>query len=336
MIRRLARDDHDAAARRFATAQRSTELDRLAGDHRRGRVADVHRVGVHDPRHDLLVGVHVGRRDVLLGSDRVDDLRDVAACERFDLALRHLRRIANHAALAAAEWNVRDGALPRHPRRERRHFVERDAGMIANASLRRSERDVVLHAIAGEDLDLAVVHLHRARDDDLAFGVGEDLPDARFEIEKVRRSVEFLEHRAEDRTVSFHDAPVAQPKRASLAWPASASQPASRLLRDHDVVEDAVGCRRRVVARHRETDEHRRRHRDRRAAERRPRHAVLRPSAGEDVAGAYEADPARRGAWNDRDARARSAGETAILHCRALAAVAADTHTRENVRSVAR
>ena len=45
-------------------------------------VADVHGVGVHEPRHDLLVGVHVGRRHVLVGSDRVDDFRRVAPGER--------------------------------------------------------------------------------------------------------------------------------------------------------------------------------------------------------------------------------------------------------------
>jgi hypothetical protein len=50
--------------------------------------------------------------------------------------------------------------------------------VIADAALGRSERDVVLHPVAGEDLDLAVVHLDRARDDDLAFRVGEDAPDA--------------------------------------------------------------------------------------------------------------------------------------------------------------
>ena len=103
-----------------------------------------------------------------------------------------MRRIADDAALAAAERDVRDGALPRHPRGQRRDLVERDAGVIADAALGRTERDVVLHAVAGEDLDLAVVHLHRARDDDLALGVGEDLPDAGLEVEDARRLVELL------------------------------------------------------------------------------------------------------------------------------------------------
>ena len=65
---------------------------------------------------------------------------------------------------------VRDRALPRHPRGERGDLVERDVGVVADAALRRSERDVVLHAIAGEDLDLAAVHLNGARHDDLALG----------------------------------------------------------------------------------------------------------------------------------------------------------------------
>ena len=107
--------------------------------------------------------------------------------------------IADDAALAAAERDVRDGALPRHPRGERGHFVERHVGVIADAALRRAERDVVLHAVAGEDLDLAVVHLDRARHDDLPLGVGEDLPDAGIEAEDARGAVELLEHRVEDR-----------------------------------------------------------------------------------------------------------------------------------------
>src|SRR5919197_846744 len=119
------------------------------------------------------------------------------------VAIMTPRRVADDAALAAAEGDVRDGALPRHPRRERRDFVEIHAGVIADAALRRTERDVVLHAVAGEDFDLAVVHLHRTRNDDLTFGTGEDLPDARFEGEESRGAVELLEHRAEDRTV-FH------------------------------------------------------------------------------------------------------------------------------------
>ena len=86
VLGRFARDDRDAAAGGFAAAERAAHLERLAGDDRRLRVADVHRVGVHDPRHDLLVGVDVRRRDVLFRADRLDDFGDVAARERLELA----------------------------------------------------------------------------------------------------------------------------------------------------------------------------------------------------------------------------------------------------------
>ena len=87
VLDRFARHDHDAAAGGFAPPQRAAELDRLAGHDGRRGVADVHRVGVHHPGHDLLVGVHVRRRHVLFRTDRVDDFGDVAPRQRFDLAL---------------------------------------------------------------------------------------------------------------------------------------------------------------------------------------------------------------------------------------------------------
>ncbi len=160
--------------------------------------ADVHAVGVHDPRHHLLVGVDVRRRDVLLGTDGVDDLGDVAARQRLELAARHLRGVADDAALAAAERDPGDRALPRHPRGECRDLVERHARVIADAALGGAERDVVLNAIAGEDFDPAVVHQDRARHDDLTFGVRQNLPDVRLQSEQARGAIELLQHRAED------------------------------------------------------------------------------------------------------------------------------------------
>src|SRR5439155_27078315 len=130
-------------------------------------------------------GVDVGRRNVLFRADRVDDLGDVAAGQRFDLALGHLRRVADDPAFATTERNVRDGALPRHPGRERGHFIERHAGVIPDAAFRRAERDVVLHAVPGEDFDLLVVHLDGTGDGDLTLGMGEDFPDAGLEIENA-------------------------------------------------------------------------------------------------------------------------------------------------------
>ena len=200
----LSRADHDAAPGGLAPPFRPAENDRLARDDGGFGPADVHGVGVHDPRHDLLVRVDVRRGHVLVGADRIDDLRHITAGERLELAARHARGVADHAALAAAERDVGDRALPGHPRGERRHLVERHVGMKADAALRRAERDVVLHAVPGEHLDLTAVHLHRTRHGDLPLGPRQDFPDAGLEVEDARRSVELLEHGTEDRPVCRH------------------------------------------------------------------------------------------------------------------------------------
>ena len=110
-------------------------------------------IRVEDPGHHRGARADVGRRDVLLGPDLVDDLRGVAARHPLELAERQRLRVADDAALGAAEGEVHQRALPRHPHRERLHLVERDAGVVADAALRRAARDVVRDAPAGEDAD---------------------------------------------------------------------------------------------------------------------------------------------------------------------------------------
>src|SRR5215472_7067184 len=167
-------------------------------------MAHVHAVGVHDPRHRLLVGVDVGCGHVLFRADGIDDLGDVTARQRLELPARHDVGIADDPAFASAERDMGDGAFRGHPGGERRHLVERDAGMIANASLGWTEGDVVLHAVAGEDDDLAVVHLDRTRHGDLPLGAGEDSPDASFEADEPRGLLELLQHRIEESAVRCH------------------------------------------------------------------------------------------------------------------------------------
>ena len=86
MLRGFTRNDCHTPARRLAASKRAAHLHRLAGDDGSRRVTDVHAVGVHHPRHDLIVGVDVRRRHVFLGTDGVDDLGDVAAGEGLELA----------------------------------------------------------------------------------------------------------------------------------------------------------------------------------------------------------------------------------------------------------
>ena len=63
-VHRAERQIGDAAAGRLAPAEGAAGADRLAGDDLRHGDALVHRIGVHEPGHHLLVGAHVGRHDV--------------------------------------------------------------------------------------------------------------------------------------------------------------------------------------------------------------------------------------------------------------------------------
>ncbi len=67
-----------------------------------------------------------------------------------------------------------DRALPGHPHREGLDLVERDVLVVAEAALGRAAAEVVLDAIAGEDLDRPVVHVDREVDGQLAARLAQD------------------------------------------------------------------------------------------------------------------------------------------------------------------
>ena len=92
--------------------------------------------------------------------------------------------------LGAAERNVDDRALPRHPGGERPHLVQGDVLVVTDAALARAARDVVEDAVADEDLDAAVVHRDRDRDLRLPHGLAQHLVEARVEAELLRGQVE--------------------------------------------------------------------------------------------------------------------------------------------------
>jgi hypothetical protein len=168
--RRFAPGDEHAAAGGLHAAQAAAQVDGLAGDHAGGGGAGVHRVGVHHPRHDLRVGVHVGRRDVLLRADDDADLAGVAARQPLQLLQRQLLRVDADAALGAAEGQVDGGVLDAHPGRQRHHLFQRHVGVVAHAALAGAARQAVLHAVALEVRDAAVVQLDRDVDDQRALG----------------------------------------------------------------------------------------------------------------------------------------------------------------------
>ena len=183
-------DQHDAASGGFTASARAADLDRLAGDDGGDGLAHVHGVGVHHPGHGLLVGVDVRGGHVLFRADDLDQLGGEAAGHALQFAARHRLGIADDSTLGAAKGNVDDGALPGHPGGEGAHFVEVDLRGVANAALGRTARHGVLHPIAGEEFDAAIIHLHRDVYGDFARRLAENLPETGVEVELSRGQFE--------------------------------------------------------------------------------------------------------------------------------------------------
>ena len=106
--------------------------------------------------------------------------------------MRELLGIDDDPALAAAVGDVHDRALPGHPHRQGPHLVEGHVLVVADAALGRSAGEVVLDPVAGEDLDVPVVHGHREVDGQLALGHAEDVAETGVEVELVGGLVELL------------------------------------------------------------------------------------------------------------------------------------------------
>ena len=151
----------DAAPGGFAPAERAAGSDRLAGDDLGHGAALIHRIGVHEPGHHLLVGAHVRRHHVGMRPDERNHLLHVAPRQRLQFALGDRGEIDPDAALGAAIGQADQRAFPAHPDRQRRDLADIDAGRKSRAALGGTEGEVMLHAIALEHRDRAVVAVDR-------------------------------------------------------------------------------------------------------------------------------------------------------------------------------
>src|ERR1043166_120854 len=194
---RLVDNKQYAATGRLSPARRTTQVDWFTGYHCGDSVTRVHRIGVHDPGHGLLVGIHVGGGHVLLRSDEVQEFSRVAAGHALDFADRHLLRIANDAAFGAAEGHIHYCTFPRHPRCQRAHFVESDIRSVTYSALCWSTRKVVLHAITLKHLNTTRIHARRDIDLQLPVGNSQHGVQIRIEVQHLRRTVEARHHRFE-------------------------------------------------------------------------------------------------------------------------------------------
>jgi hypothetical protein len=183
------RVDH-AVAGRFLPPLRAAHLDRLAGDEA-GIASAVDGLElVEHPHHVLRVGHHVRRGDVAERAGVARNLTDPPAADLFGLVRAELVGIAHHAALAAAEGDVDDGAFPGHPHRQGADGVGHLHRMKADAALAGAARVVVLHAETAEDAARAVVHADGDGEVVFAQGRAEQIAGRPVEAERVGDAVE--------------------------------------------------------------------------------------------------------------------------------------------------
>ena len=113
---------------------------------------------------------HIGRGHILFGTDEHADLGREAARHAPSSRLLSARG-STMTPPFAPPYGAGDGALPRHPHRQRAHLIERDVRAVAQPALHRPARLVVMHAIPREHADRPIVHLHRKVHRELALAV---------------------------------------------------------------------------------------------------------------------------------------------------------------------
>ena len=192
VLQRLQGEEGQPSPGRLVPSLGAAHVEWLAGDRGGHRVARVHGERVHDPGHDLRRGPHVGGRHVLLGTDQDRDLGRIAARQVLELREREAVRVDGHAALGAPIGEADHGALPGHQHRHRLDRVEGQALLVADAPLGRPAADVVLHPVAGEELDGVVVHVDGEVDHQLPLDLAQQVASVLGEPEHIGGQVELM------------------------------------------------------------------------------------------------------------------------------------------------
>ena len=140
----------------------------------------------------LAVGHDVRGGDILDGPDVEGDLADPAPADAFLLAVAEVVRVADDAALAAAEGDVDHGRLPSHPHGQGPNGVDGFVGMEADAALAGTAGIAMLATVTAEHLVASVVHADGNQEMILAERAAEQVPRGLVESQLLGRAVELL------------------------------------------------------------------------------------------------------------------------------------------------
>src|SRR5699024_3177058 len=101
---------------------------------------------------------NIRRGNIVAGTNVLPHRTDPAAANLFLLVGRECRGVTNDAALAAAQRDICDCALPRHPRGKRADGIERFRRVEADAAFVGAARVVMLDAESLKNTKGAIVH----------------------------------------------------------------------------------------------------------------------------------------------------------------------------------
>ena len=119
--------------------------------------------------------------------------------------MRHFARIAGDAAFRAAVGQAGERAFPAHPHGQRRDFAQSDIRMITQAAFGRAERQMMLHAIAGENFHVAIIAMNRQRHGHGAFWKFQSIPFIRHNSKVIGDEIELPASHVERRMlVNLH------------------------------------------------------------------------------------------------------------------------------------
>ena len=188
----------DAVAGGLGAALGALEFDGLPSDDLGDETAFPGGVGVENPGHVLGGGANVGGHDIDLRPDKGGHFLGEAPGQAFLLPHAHGAGVTGDAAFSSAVGKSHEGTFPVHPHRESSDLANVDIGVETKAPLHGATGEVVLNAVAEEDLGAAIVHGDGQGDGNEALGPFATLADSGIEFEKIGDAIELLGSHAED------------------------------------------------------------------------------------------------------------------------------------------
>ena len=115
---------------------------------------------VPDPSHRIRIRPHVRCGNVFVRANDFVNLVNELAADSLHFFLGQIARVDADPAFGSAVRNVDDGCLPGHQRRQCTDFIEIDIPVVTQAAFHGSASIVVLHSVAQQCFNPAVVHFN--------------------------------------------------------------------------------------------------------------------------------------------------------------------------------